>query len=64
MELDIKRLEALRKAYGENVRDFAKRINISHAAYYYFLQKKRTPTLETIGKLAKALGLDSKDLIK
>lgn len=63
MNLNVEKLEQLRNVYGENVRDFAKRINITHAAYYFFLQGKRTPTLETITKIAVAIDIDPKDLI-
>ena len=63
MNLNIEKLEQLRTAYGDNVRDFAKRINITHAAYYFFLQGKRTPTLETITRIATAIDIEPKDLI-
>lgn len=63
MELNIDRLEEFRNSFGENVSDFAKRINLSHAAYYYFIRKERTPNLETIKKMGEALGIDPKALI-
>ena len=63
MNLNIEKLESLRNAYGENVRDFADRIKITHAAYYFFKNKERTPTLETIAKIGEALGINPKDLI-
>ena len=63
MYLNIKRLEKLREGYDENVRVFAERINISHAAYYFFINGERVPTLDTITKIGNALGIDPKTLI-
>ena len=66
MKLDIKKLEVFRELYMENARDFAQRIGVSHAWYYHLIQKnnKANPSLDTIGKIGKALGIDPKKLIE
>lgn len=64
MKLNIEYLEVLRKAYNENIREFAKRIGVSHQTYYNFQKGNGQPTLETIGHIAKNLKLiDGRELI-
>jgi transcriptional regulator with XRE-family HTH domain len=66
MELNVKKLEAHRIVKNENPRVFAKRIGVSHQWYYAVISgvKPSNPRLETINKIAEALGLEPKDLIK
>ena len=64
MELNIKFLETLREAHGENVRQFAKRIGVSHQTYYNYTRGKSEPTISIIGKIGEKLRLkDAKALI-
>ena len=66
MEFNVKKLEAHRIVLNENPRVFAKRIGVSHQWYYAVIAGKNllNPRLKTIDKIADALGLDPKDLIK
>ena len=67
MEFNVKKLEAHRIVLNENARDFAKRIGVSHQWYYAVIADNNlhlNPRINTINKIARALGLDPKDLIK
>jgi DNA-binding XRE family transcriptional regulator len=66
MELNVNKLEAHRIVFKENPREFAKRLGVSHQWYYIVIGDtglKINPRLQTINKIAKALGLDAKELI-
>ena len=66
MELNVKKLEAHRNVSNETPRDFAKRIGVSHTWYYWVMSGKflGTVRLKTLDKIAEALGIPAKDLIK
>lgn len=66
MDINIKKLEAHREVFDENVRDFAKRIGVSHTWYYSLLDgNNQNPRIETIARIARKLDLKSaKDLIQ
>ena len=68
MEIDKNRLEAYRTVFNDNMRAFAKRIGVSHAWYYDLVKAKSeyadNARLSTINKIADALGIPAKDLIK
>ena len=63
MELNVEKLEAFREAFGEDGRAFAKRIGLSHTAYYYYRNKERQPELKTVAKIAKNLDINPKELL-
>lgn len=64
MKVNIEYLEKIREAYKENIRDFAKRIGVSHQTYYNMQKGNGQPTLDTIDIIAKNLKLkDARDLI-
>ena len=66
MEFNVEKLEAHRIVLNENPRDFAKKIGVSHQWYYAVISGKKllNPRIKTIDKIADALGLDPKDLLK
>jgi len=65
MEINIEKLEAHRIVLNENARQFAKRLGLSHAWYYKIKNGERiNARLDTIEKIAEALKLPAKDLIK
>ena len=67
MQVDITKIEAHRIVLGLNIRDFAKKIGMSHQWYYSLVDKNNNHSnlrIETVNKIASALGLKGKDLIK
>ena len=65
LEFNSKLIEAHRTVLKENPRKFSIRLGVSHQWYYDVVAgKKINPRIETINKVADALGLDPKDLIK
>ena len=65
MRINIEKLESIRKAYGEGIREFVKRIGVSHQWYYNIINGQETQLyLETINKISKNLKIKWQDLIK
>ena len=66
MKLNTQKLEAFRTIHNENPRQFAKRIGVSHAWYYQVIKKNggTNPSLGIVNKIAKALDVEPRDLIK
>ena len=66
MKIDVERLELLRTGFRENPREFAKRIGLSHAWYYQLIRKNggQNPSLKTLHKIARALNIEPRDLLK
>ena len=64
MRINIEYLEVIRKAFNEDIRQFSKRIGISHQTYYNWQKGNGQPTLETVSEIAKNLKLkDARDLL-
>jgi transcriptional regulator with XRE-family HTH domain len=64
MHVNVEKLEKIRAAFGENVRDFAVRIGVSHQWYYNLINSKgNSPNLKTVAEVGDKLNLSVKDLI-
>ena len=66
MKLNSQKLESFRAAHNEDVRQFSKRIEVSHTWYYDNVINKNgnyTPSLNTITRIASNLNIDPKELI-
>lgn len=57
------RIRQLREQQGISVRDLAKRMQIKHQALSQIELGRGNPTLGTLVKIAKALGVKTRDLI-
>ncbi len=62
MEIDTTRLRELRQARGLSVRGLAKEAEVSPETIYSVEHGKRQPSVRTLGKIARALGVEAKDL--
>ena len=62
MELNIKALRRLMAAQGYNVASLARAAGVSAQAVNVWLKHGVTPRIDTLGKLARALGVDIYDL--
>ena len=62
MEIDTTRLRELRQARGLSVRGLAKEAEVSTETIYSVEHGKRQPSVRTLGKIARALGVEAKDL--
>jgi len=58
----LKKIKELREARGMSTRVFAKEAGISTETLYAIEHGKRPPSMTTLGKIAKALGVEVKDL--
>jgi transcriptional regulator with XRE-family HTH domain len=63
MEIDPTKIKELRKARGFSVRGLAKEAEISTETVYSVEHGKRQPSMKTLGKLARALEVDPRDLL-
>ncbi len=63
MEIDPKKLRELREARGLSVRGLAREAEVSTETVYSVEHGKRQPNLRTLGKLARALQVDPRDLL-
>ncbi len=63
MEIDPKKLREMRLARGLSVRGLAKEAGVSTETVYSVEHGKRQPNLTTLGKLARALGVNPGDLL-
>ncbi len=62
MEINPNRLKELREAKGLSVRGLAREAGISTETVYSVEHGKRQPSVRTLGKIARALGVEAKDL--
>ena len=62
MEVNPTRLRELRQARGLSVRGLAKEAEVSTETIYSVEHGKRQPSVRTLGKIARALGIEAKDL--
>ncbi len=62
MEINPTRLKKLREAKGLSVRGLAREAGISTETVYSVEHGKRQPSVRTLGKIARALGVEAKDL--
>ena len=62
MEINTTRLRELRQARGLSVRGLAKEAEVSAETVYSVEHGKRQPSVRTLGKIARALGVEVKDL--
>lgn len=58
-----KKIQKLRKATAYTQEEFAERLNISRTHMGHIEQGRKQPSLELLQKIAKALGVKTKDLI-
>jgi transcriptional regulator with XRE-family HTH domain len=63
MEIDSAKLRAWREARGLSVRGLAKEASVSTETVYSVEHGKRQPNLKTLGKFARALQVDPRDLL-
>ena len=63
--LDTVKIRALREARGWSMADAAKAAGFTGRAQWYDVESGRKPnvTLETLGKIADALGVDPRELL-
>ena len=62
MEISQTRLKQLREDRGYSVRGLAREAGVSTETVYSIEHGRRQPSVRTAGKLARALGVESKDL--
>jgi transcriptional regulator with XRE-family HTH domain len=62
MEINPTRLKQLREDRGYSVRGLAREAGVSPETVYSLEHGRRQPSVRTVGKLARALGVESKDL--
>ncbi len=63
MEVNPAKLKELRGARGFSVRGLAREASVSTETVYSVEHGKRQPNLKTLGKLARALGVNPEDLL-
>ncbi len=63
MEIDPTKIKELREARGLSVRGLAKEAGVSTETVYSVEHGRRQPNLKTLGKLARALQVDPRDLL-
>ncbi|MDP9486597.1 MAG: helix-turn-helix domain-containing protein [Actinomycetota bacterium] len=63
MEVNSTKLKELRGARGLSVRGLAREAGVSTETVYSVEHGRRQPNLKTLGKLARALQVDPKDLL-
>ena len=63
MEIDPTKPRELREKRGLSVRGLAKEAGISTETVYSVEHGKRRPSMKTLGKIARALGVDPRDLL-
>jgi transcriptional regulator with XRE-family HTH domain len=63
VEVNPNRLKELRQARGLSVRRLAKEAGVSTETVYSVEHGRRQPSVRTLGKLARALGVEAKDLL-
>jgi len=61
VEVNPTRLRELRQARGLSVRGLAKEAEVSTETVYSVEHGKRQPSVRTLGKIARALGVEVKD---
>lgn len=64
MELDVKQVRREMAAKGYNVASLARAAGISTPALNNWLNRGTRPRLDTVGRLARALGVDIYDIAK
>jgi transcriptional regulator with XRE-family HTH domain len=62
MEISPTKLKELREAKGFSVRGLAREAGISTETVYSVEHGHRQPSIRTLGKIARALGVAAKDL--
>ncbi len=62
MEVNPTKLKELREAKGFSVRGLAQEAGISTETVYSVEHGHRQPSVNTLGKIAKALGVEARDL--
>lgn len=63
MEVNHQKLRELREDRGLSVRGLAKEAEVSTETVFSVEHGKRQPSLKTLGKLARALDVDPRDLL-
>jgi transcriptional regulator with XRE-family HTH domain len=61
MEINPTRFKELRTARGLSIRKLAEEAGVSTETVYSLEHGRRQPTLRTLGKIARALGVEVKD---
>lgn len=64
MELDVKRLRVLMAEKGFNVKSLARTAGVSACAVNLYVNHGTRPRLDSLGRLAKALGVDVMEIVK
>ncbi len=62
MEVNPTKLKELREAKGLSVRGLAREAGVSTETIYSVEHGRRQPSVRTLGKIARALGVEAKDL--
>jgi transcriptional regulator with XRE-family HTH domain len=63
MEINPTRFKELRTGRGLSIRKLAEEAGVSTETVYSLEHGRRQPTLRTLGKIARALGVEAKDLL-
>lgn len=58
----VDNVRRLRNEKGLSIIELAGRAGVAHSAIFYIESHRKTPTLETLAKVAKGLGIKLKDL--
>jgi transcriptional regulator with XRE-family HTH domain len=64
--LDLRKMKSLREAAGLTLEQASKAAGFTNAQQWHLIESGRRSniTMDTLGKIAKALGVKSKDLLK
>ena len=62
MEINPTKLKQLREAKGLSVRGLAREAEVSTETVYSVEHGRRQPSVRTLGKIARALGVEARDL--
>ena len=63
MEINPTRFKELRTARGLSIRKLAEEAGVSTETVYSLEHGRRQPSVRTLGKIARALGVEAKDLL-
>lgn len=64
MELDVKRLRVLMAEKGYNVASLARAAGIAACSVNLYVNHGTRPRLDSLGRLAKALGVEVMEIVK
>lgn len=64
MNLDTKRVQLIMMKKLMNKRQLANSAGVGYSTLYLIFSQKRHPNIDTVGKIANALGVEPSEIIK